>query len=99
MVIAPIMIDGLVQTPFKKRYCWKYVHRAIADLVVRSLSYGLTTEPQLIIASPPDLSLMLRVKSRSNIEIKVNPMAVRQRRYPKEELADRGQAHDTTNLH
>jgi hypothetical protein len=42
---------------------------------------------------------MLRVKSRSNIEIKVNPMAVRQRRYPKEELADRGQAHDTTNLH
>jgi hypothetical protein len=26
-------------------------------------------------------------------------MAVRQRHYPKEELADRGQAHDTTNLH
>jgi len=49
---------------------------------------------------PPDFSLMVRVKSRSDIESKVNSMADRQRRYPKEEeLADRGQERDTANLH
>ena len=42
---------------------------------------------------------MVRVKSRSDIESKVNSMADCQRRYPKEELADRGQERDTANLH